>query len=64
MGQVTLGTTKIALITDNHVGGLYAEKSCFSLEHEGFEVVVFKFSRRWKRVKKILRLLIRLMSFD
>ena len=34
---------KIALITDNHVGGLYAEKVKLSLEHEGFEVVVFNF---------------------
>ena len=34
---------KIALITDNHVGALYAEKVKLSLEHEGFEVVVFDF---------------------
>ena len=34
---------KIALITDNHVGGLYAERVKLSLEHEGFEVVVFDF---------------------
>lgn len=52
---------KIALITDNHVGGLYAEKVKLSLEHEGFEVVVFNFLEG--EASKILRLLIRLMSF-
>lgn len=34
---------KIALITDNHVGGLYAERVKLSLEHEGFYVVVFEY---------------------
>lgn len=48
---------KIALITDNHVGGLYAEKVKLSLEHEGFEVVVFNFlegeaSKNLKTVNK------------
>ncbi|AXQ78889.1 3-dehydroquinate synthase [Streptococcus chenjunshii] len=34
---------KVALITDNHVGALYAEKVKLSLEDAGFEVVVFDF---------------------
>lgn len=34
---------KIAIITDNRVGGLYAEKVKLSLEDAGFEVVVFDF---------------------
>lgn len=51
---------KIALITDNHVGALYAEKVKLSLEHEGFEVVVFDFL---EGEGETLKLLIRLMSF-
>ncbi|MEX2785214.1 3-dehydroquinate synthase [Streptococcus sp. H49] len=34
---------KIAVITDNHVGSLYAEKVKLSLEDAGFDVVVFDF---------------------
>jgi 3-dehydroquinate synthase len=34
---------KIALITDNHVGSLYAEKVKLSIENAGFEVIVFDF---------------------
>ena len=34
---------KVAIITDNHVGHLYAEKVKLSLEDAGFEVVVFDF---------------------
>ena len=55
---------KIALITDNHVGGLYAEKVKLSLEHEGFEVVVFNFlegeaSKNLKTVNKAYEFLIK-----
>lgn len=38
-----LNCQKIAIITDNHVGGLYAEKVKLSLQAAGFEVVVFDF---------------------
>ncbi len=34
---------KIAIITDNHVASLYAEKVKLSLEAAGFEVIVFDF---------------------
>ncbi|EFQ57677.1 3-dehydroquinate synthase [Streptococcus downei F0415] len=34
---------KITIITDNHVGGLYAEKVKLRLEAAGFEVLVFDF---------------------
>ena len=55
---------KIALITDNHVGALYAEKVKLSLEHEGFEVVVFDFlegeaSKNLKTVNKAYEFLIK-----
>ena len=55
---------KIALITDNHVGGLYAEKVKLSLENEGFEVVVFNFlegeaSKNLKTVNKAYEFLIK-----
>ena len=55
---------KIALITDNHVGGLYAERVKLSLEHEGFEVVVFDFlegeaSKNLKTVNKAYEFLIK-----
>ena len=55
---------KIALITDNHVGALYAEKVKLSLEHEGFEVVVFNFlegeaSKNLKTVNKAYEFLIK-----
>ena len=64
MGEVTLGTTKDCLITDNHVGALYAEKVKLSLEHEGFEVVVFDFlegeaSKNLKTVNKAYEFLIK-----
>lgn len=35
---------KIAIITDNYVGSLYAESVTLSLQASGFEVVVFEFS--------------------
>lgn len=43
IGSKTLETTKIAIITDNHVGSLYAEKIKRSIENAGFEVIVFGF---------------------
>ncbi|MER0123020.1 3-dehydroquinate synthase [Streptococcus sp. ZJ93] len=36
-------TQKITIITDNHVGGLYADTVKTSLEEAGFEVLVFEF---------------------
>lgn len=38
-----LNCQKIAIITDNHVAGLYAEKVKLSLQSAGFEVFIFDF---------------------
>lgn len=55
---------KIAIITDNHVGGLYAEKVKLSLEDAGFDVVVFDFlegeaSKNLKTVNKAYEFLVK-----
>ena len=39
----TLATTKVVIVTDNHVASLYAEKVKLSLEDAGFQVAVFDF---------------------
>ena len=39
----TLATTKVVIVTDNHVASLYAEKVKLSLEDAGFQVAVLTF---------------------
>ena len=55
---------KIAIITDNHVGSLYAEKIKRSIENAGFEVIVFGFlegeaSKNLKTVNKVYEFLVK-----
>ena len=55
---------KIALITDNQVGSLYAEKVKLSIENAGFEVIVFDFlegeaSKNLQTVNKVYEFLVR-----
>ena len=55
---------KIAIITDNHVGSLYAEKVKLGLLDAGFEVIVFDFlegeaSKNLKTVNKAYEFLVK-----
>ena len=45
---------KIAIITDNHVGDLYANQVKSSLEEAGFEVILFEFLEGIKPGRKKL----------
>ena len=55
---------KIAIITDNRVGSLYAETVKLSLENAGFEAIVFDFlegeaSKNLKTVNKAYEFLVK-----